>query len=86
MPLLFRIAQELPAVKFRVAGMPERDADQSTLDAVNGLRHLPNVELVGHVGEALAPAPPDRLAQLGGEGLGDQDVVVDRGDVAAHSS
>ena len=52
LPLLLRIAQELPEVKFRVAGMPERDADQSTLDAVNGLRHLPNVELVGYVRRA----------------------------------
>jgi len=52
LPLLLRIAQELPAIKFRVAGMPERDADQATLDAVNGLRHLPNVELVGYVRRA----------------------------------
>jgi glycosyltransferase involved in cell wall biosynthesis len=52
LPLLFRIAQELPAVKFRVAGMPSRNVDQSTLDAVNGLRHLPNVELVGYVRRA----------------------------------
>lgn len=52
LPLLFRIAQELPAVEFRVAGMPERNVDQSTLDAVNGLRHLPNVELVGYVRRA----------------------------------
>ncbi|MHC2282030.1 glycosyltransferase involved in cell wall biosynthesis [Bradyrhizobium diazoefficiens] len=51
-PLLLRIAQELPAVKFRVAGMPERDVDQATLDAVNGLRHLPNVEMVGYVRRA----------------------------------
>ncbi|WOH56075.1 glycosyltransferase family 4 protein [Bradyrhizobium sp. BWC-3-1] len=52
LPLLLRIAQELPAVKFRVAGMPERGADQATLDAVNGLCHLPNVELVGYVRRA----------------------------------
>ncbi|QHO72376.1 hypothetical protein ACH79_06805 [Bradyrhizobium sp. CCBAU 051011] len=52
LPLLFRIAQELPAVKFRVAGMPDRNVDQATLDAVNGLRHLPNVELVGGVRRA----------------------------------
>jgi glycosyltransferase involved in cell wall biosynthesis len=54
LPLLFRIAQELPAVKFRVGGVPggTRAFDQSTLDAVNGLRHLPNVELVGHVRRA----------------------------------
>lgn len=52
LPLLFRIAQEFPAVKFRVAGMPDRVVDQPTLDAVNGLRHLPNVELVGHVRRA----------------------------------
>lgn len=32
--------------------MPERDADQPSLDAVNGLRHLPNVEMVGHVRRA----------------------------------
>ena len=52
LPLLFRIAQGLPAVKFRVAGMLSQDADQSTIDAVNGLRHLPNVELVGYVRRA----------------------------------
>jgi glycosyltransferase involved in cell wall biosynthesis len=52
LPLLFRIAQELPAVTFRVAGMLSRDADQSTVDAVNSLRHLPNVELVGYVRRA----------------------------------
>lgn len=52
LPLLFRIAQEFPAVKFCVAGMPDRVVDQATLDAVNGLRHLPNVELVGHVRRA----------------------------------
>jgi glycosyltransferase involved in cell wall biosynthesis len=52
LPLLFRIAQELPAVKFRVAGMPDRVVDQATLDAVNGLRHLPNVELIGYVRRA----------------------------------
>jgi glycosyltransferase involved in cell wall biosynthesis len=52
LPLLLRIAQELPAVTFRVAGMPSGDADQSTVDAVNGLRHLPNVELVGYVPRA----------------------------------
>jgi glycosyltransferase involved in cell wall biosynthesis len=49
LPLLLRIARELPAVEFRVAGMLSRDADQATVDAVNGLRHLPNVELVGYV-------------------------------------
>lgn len=49
LPLLLRIAQALPAVKFHVAGMPDQNTDQSTLDAVNGLRHLPNVELVGYV-------------------------------------
>jgi glycosyltransferase involved in cell wall biosynthesis len=49
LPLLFRIAQELPTIKFCVAGMPSRDVDQSTVDAMNGLRHLPNVELVGYV-------------------------------------
>src|SRR5205823_12261351 len=52
LPLLVRIAQELPAVKFRVAGMLSRDADQSTVDAVNGLRHLANVELVGYIRRA----------------------------------
>jgi glycosyltransferase involved in cell wall biosynthesis len=52
LPLLFRIAQEFPAVNFRVAGMPDRVVDQPTLDAVNRLRHLPNVELVGHVRRA----------------------------------
>jgi glycosyltransferase involved in cell wall biosynthesis len=52
LPLLFRIAQELPAVKFRVAGMPDRNVDQSTMDAVNGLRHLPNVEMVGYIRRA----------------------------------
>lgn len=52
LPLLLQIAQEFPAVKFRVAGMLERDVDQPTLDAVNGLRQLPNVELVGHIRRA----------------------------------
>lgn len=52
LPLLLRIAQELPGVKFRVAGMLSKDADQSTVDAVNGLRNLPNVELVGYVRRA----------------------------------
>lgn len=52
LPLLLRIVQEFPAIKFRVAGMPERDADQPSLDAVKGLRHLPNVEMVGHVRRA----------------------------------
>ncbi|GAA0005574.1 UNVERIFIED_ORG: glycosyltransferase involved in cell wall biosynthesis [Bradyrhizobium japonicum] len=49
LPLLFRIAQELPTIEFRVAGMPSENADQSTMDAVNSLRHLPNVKLVGYV-------------------------------------
>jgi glycosyltransferase involved in cell wall biosynthesis len=49
LPLLVRIARELPAVEFRVAGMLFQGADQSTKDAVNSLRHLPNVELVGYV-------------------------------------
>jgi glycosyltransferase involved in cell wall biosynthesis len=52
LPLLLRIARELPAVKFRVAGMLSRHADQSTIDAVNNLRDLPNVELVGYVRRA----------------------------------
>ncbi|GLR86572.1 hypothetical protein GCM10007857_32830 [Bradyrhizobium iriomotense] len=52
LPMLLRIAREHPAVQFRVAGMPERDTDQSTLDALNSLRHLPNVELVGCVRRA----------------------------------
>lgn len=52
LPLLFRIAREHPTVEFRVAGMPDRVVDQSTLDAVNGLRHLPNVEMVGYVRRA----------------------------------
>lgn len=52
LPLLFRIAQKLPAVKFRVAGMLSQDADQPTIDAVQGLRDLPNVELVGYVRRA----------------------------------
>jgi glycosyltransferase involved in cell wall biosynthesis len=49
LPLLLRIARELPAVEFRVAGMLSEGADQSTKDAVNSLSHLPNVELVGYV-------------------------------------
>jgi glycosyltransferase involved in cell wall biosynthesis len=49
LPLLFRIARELPVIEFRVAGMLFQGADQSTKDAVNSLRHLPNVELVGYV-------------------------------------
>ncbi|MGH6677882.1 MAG: glycosyltransferase, partial [Bradyrhizobium sp.] len=49
LPLLFRIAQEFPNLEFRVAGMLDRKVDQSTVDAVNGLRHLPNVEMVGYV-------------------------------------
>jgi glycosyltransferase involved in cell wall biosynthesis len=52
LPLLFRIAQEFPAINFRVAGMLSRDVDQSTVDAVNGLRGLPNVDLVGYVRRA----------------------------------
>ena len=52
LPLLLRIARALPAVKFRVAGMVSRDADQSTVDALNGLRQLPNVELVGYIRRA----------------------------------
>jgi glycosyltransferase involved in cell wall biosynthesis len=52
LPLLLRIAKELPAVKFRVAGMLSRGPDQSTVDAVNGLHHLPNVEMVGYVRRA----------------------------------
>ncbi|WP_084302738.1 glycosyltransferase family 4 protein [Bradyrhizobium sp. WSM2254] len=52
LPLLFRIAQELPTVKFRVAGMPDRVVDQATLDAVNRLRQLPNVEMVGYIRRA----------------------------------
>src|SRR5258705_3389342 len=35
LPLLVRIALELPRVKFRVAAMLSRAADQSTMDAVN---------------------------------------------------
>jgi len=49
LPLLFRIAQALPDVEFRVAGMLSETADQSTIDALNGLRHLHNVEMVGYV-------------------------------------
>lgn len=49
LPLLFRIARELPAIRFRVAGMLCRDADQSTMEVVNSLRQLPNVELVGYL-------------------------------------
>nr|WP_249158263.1 glycosyltransferase family 4 protein [Bradyrhizobium jicamae] len=52
LPLLFRIAREHPTVTFRVAGMPDRIVDQPTLDAVNGLRQLPNVEMVGYVRRA----------------------------------
>ncbi|NEU97934.1 glycosyltransferase [Bradyrhizobium uaiense] len=52
LPLLFRIAQALPDVKFRVAGMTSPNTDQPTLDALNGLRQLPNVELVGYVRRA----------------------------------
>jgi glycosyltransferase involved in cell wall biosynthesis len=32
--------------------MLSRDADQATVDAVNGLHHLPNVKLVGYVRRA----------------------------------
>ncbi len=52
LPLLLRVAQELPELEFRVAGMLSRDADQATVDAVNGLRDLPNVQLVGYVRRA----------------------------------
>ena len=41
------------------------------------------VELVGEVGEALAPAPADRVALRRRQRLGDEHVVVDRHDVAA---
>lgn len=49
LPLLFRIAQELPDVEFRVAGMLAEAADQPTIDAVNGLSRLQNVKMVGYV-------------------------------------
>jgi glycosyltransferase involved in cell wall biosynthesis len=52
LPLLLRVAQELPELEFRVAGMLTRDADQTTVDALNGLRDLPNVKLVGYVRRA----------------------------------
>lgn len=49
LPLLLRTARELPTIEFRVAGTLSRDADQATVDAVSGLRHLPNVKMVGYV-------------------------------------
>ena len=59
LPLLYRIANALPDVAFRVAGMPARDMDAETAAALAALQGLANVHFVGYLGRG---AVPDFLA------------------------
>lgn len=49
LPLLLRLARSLPDIRFRVAGTAEKDAGSDVLDAVAGLKSLPNVEMAGYI-------------------------------------
>jgi glycosyltransferase involved in cell wall biosynthesis len=49
LPLLLEVARALPAVAFKVGGMPRENTDADTIAAIAGLEALSNVELVGYV-------------------------------------
>lgn len=49
LPLLLQLARNLPEIRFRVAGTPERNAGSDVMDAMAGLERLPNVEMAGYV-------------------------------------
>lgn len=55
LPLLAGIASDLPHIPFRVAGMPDCALDPASLAALEILRSLPNVEMLGHVKRAEVP-------------------------------
>lgn len=60
LPLLAKIATELPDLSFKVAGAPDGAIDDGTSSALRALERLPNVECVGYLGR-------DRIASfLGG--------------------
>jgi glycosyltransferase involved in cell wall biosynthesis len=49
LPLLLKIAQEMPHVRFRVAGAPAGDLNAGYSSAIEGLKKQQNVELLGYV-------------------------------------
>lgn len=49
LPLLARLAQRLPHIRFRVGGMPEKRMSAAVGEAMVVLQSLPNVEMVGYV-------------------------------------
>jgi glycosyltransferase involved in cell wall biosynthesis len=55
LPLLARLAEALPAVSFRVAGIPQPDVDEKTLVALDKLRQLHNVHFTGYLHQADVP-------------------------------
>ncbi len=49
MQVLYHIAKENFNIKIKIAGKQHRDADKETLDAIEKLRNLENVEFVGYL-------------------------------------
>jgi glycosyltransferase involved in cell wall biosynthesis len=49
LPALFKIAHDLPKVKFKIAGNSHKDIDRETKNAVASLKGLENVEFVGYL-------------------------------------
>jgi len=55
LPLLARVADALPGIPFRVAGMPHAGTDAETLAAVGVLEKLPNVRMTGYLKRTEVP-------------------------------
>lgn len=49
LPCLVKIVKTNPNINFKIAGRQHRDADSETIDAINKMRKLENVEFVGYL-------------------------------------
>lgn len=52
MEALYKLVQQLPSIKFKIAGNKHKDIDSSTSEAVRKLEKLNNVEFVGYIKRA----------------------------------
>lgn len=64
LPLLLRVALELPTTKFKIGGLLSSTADRQTIVAVDELRTLKNVEFAGHVKRCDVPDFLSRASAL----------------------
>jgi glycosyltransferase involved in cell wall biosynthesis len=56
LPLLYEIAKQIPESNFKIAGMPGKNIDSDTHNALKKLKKLSNIEFVGYLSRKQVPS------------------------------